>query len=53
VIILNILPTYFKNIDMDYTPSITLTELKNAIKANDESFVREAKIKKLKNYISS
>jgi len=36
---------------MDYTPSITLTELKNAIKANDESYAREEKIEKLKNYI--
>lgn len=36
---------------MDFTLSITLTTLKNAKKANDESFVREAKIEKLKNYV--
>ena len=37
--------------DTDYTPLITIQDLKNAINENDESFVREKKIQNLKNHI--
>lgn len=37
--------------DKDYAPVITISDLKNAMNENDESYVRENKIFKLKTYI--
>lgn len=44
----NTLLTYLDN---DYTPLITISDLKNAINENNESFIREKKILKLKKHI--
>lgn len=39
--------------DTDYIPVITVQDLKNSIKENDESFVPEKKILNLKNHIDA